>query len=79
MSHFKPLQWRARIPPQLYNFKTEAFVNGIRDPEIKLAVCSAQKTISAEIMGFALAQETACTISTLQVSKVIRINVVVQK
>ena len=46
------------------NIKAEAFVNGICDPDIKLAVCSARKT------AFALAQETARTISRPPVSKV---------
>ena len=46
------------------NIKAEAFVNGICDPDIKLAVCSARKT------AFALAQETARTISRPPVRKV---------
>ena len=32
----------------------EAFANGIRDPDIKLAVCLTQKTIFAESVVFAL-------------------------
>ena len=39
----------------LANFKTETFVNGIRDPDIKLAVCSSQKTTFTETVAFALA------------------------
>ena len=34
--------------PLIDNMKTEAFVGGIRDPDIKLAVCSTQKTTFAE-------------------------------
>ena len=63
----------------LDDFKTKAFVNGIRDSEVRLVVCSAQKTTFAETVTFALAQETAHTISTLQVSKLRRINVVKEK
>ena len=51
------------------NIKTEAFVNGIRDPDIKLAVCSTQKTTFAETVAFALAQETVRTISRPPVNK----------
>ena len=60
------------------NIRTEAFVSGIRDPDIKLAVCSTQKTNFAETVAFALAQETARTISRPVVSKV-RIMEVVQE
>ena len=49
--------------PLIDNIKTEAFVSGIRDPDIKLAVCSMQKAT------FALAQETARTISKPPVNK----------
>ena len=52
------------------NIKTEAFVSEIRDPDIKLAVCSTQKTTFAETVAFALRQETARTIARPQVSKV---------
>ena len=47
--------------PLIDNFKTKAFVNGIRDPDVKLAVCFAQNTT------FALAQENAHTIWRPQV------------
>ena len=49
--------------PLVVNFKIEAFVNGICDPDIKLAVCSAQKKTFADTLAFALVQETARTIS----------------
>ena len=39
--------------PLIDNFKTETFVNGISDTDIKLAVCSTQKKTFAET------QETA--------------------
>ena len=34
------------------NIKTEAFVNGIRGSDIKLAVCSTQKATFAETWSF---------------------------
>ena len=34
--------------PLIGNFKTEAFVNGIHNPDIKLAVCSTQKSTFAK-------------------------------
>ena len=52
------------------NFKTEAFVNGIREPDIKLAICSTYKPTFAETVGYALAPETAGMIYSSQVSKV---------
>ena len=58
------------------NIKTEAFVKVIRDPYIKLAVCSTQKTSFAEIVRFALAQEIARTVSRPVVSKVRTMEVV---
>ena len=58
------------------NFKTEKFVNGICDPDIKLEVCFTQKSTFAETVAFALAQETARKISRPQVSKVQKIKVV---
>ena len=42
--------------PLVNNFKTEAFVNGIRDPDIKLTVCSTQKTTFADTVVFAVAK-----------------------
>ena len=51
------------------NIKTESFVNGIRDPDIKLAVCSTQKTICAETVAFALAQKTTRQIQDHQLAK----------
>ena len=62
--------------PLIDNIKTEAFVNDIRDPDIKLAVCSTQKTTFAETVAFVLAQETARTISRPPVSKVRKMEVV---
>ena len=44
-------------------------------PDIKLTVCSAQKTTFAEIVAIALVQETARTISRPQVTKVRKIKV----
>ena len=38
------------------NYKTEVFVYGIRDPDIKLAVCSTLKRNFAETVAFSLAQ-----------------------
>ena len=37
--------------PLIDNFKTEAFVNGIRDPDIKLAARSTQKTTFTEAVA----------------------------
>ena len=54
--------------PLIDNIKTEASVNGIPDPDIKLEVRSTQKTIFAET--FALGQETTRTISKPPVSEV---------
>ena len=51
--------------PLIDNIKTEALRS-----DIKLAVCSTQKTSSAETVAFALAQETARTITRQVVSKV---------
>ena len=48
----------------IHNLKTEAFVNGIRDPYMKLAVSSIQKRTFAETVAFTLSQETALAIST---------------
>ena len=46
------------------------------DPDNKLAACSTQKTTFAETVSFALAQETARTISRPLVSKVQKMEVV---
>ena len=62
--------------PLMDNIKTEAFVNGIRDPEIKLAVCSTQKATFAETVAFALAQETARAIFRPPIAKVRRMEIV---
>ena len=74
----EPLQWRfvqltypAENHQLIDNIKTEAFVNGIHDPDIKLAVYSTQK-----IVAFAVGQETARTISRPSVSKVRKMEVV---
>ena len=84
MSHFKTAMEGERLVqftypgenyPLVYNFKTEAFVNGRRDSDIKSAVCSAQNTTFAEIVAI----ETARTITTPQVSKVLRMEVVKEK
>ena len=48
----------------------DMFVYGIRDPSIKLAVCSTLTRNFAETVAFALAQETARTICGLQMDKV---------
>lgn len=56
--------------PFLDQFKIEAFVNGIRDPEVRQLVCATQKLSFAETVAFALAQETAKLISRPQVCKV---------
>ena len=47
----------------------------IRDPDIKLAVCSTQKTTFAETVAFALGQETARTIARPPVSEVRKMQV----
>ena len=57
------------------NIKTEAFVNGIRDPDIKLAVCPMQKTTFAETVTY----ETIRTISRPQARKVRKMEVVEEK
>ena len=57
-----PLAYQREKQPLLDNNKTEAFVIGIRDPDIKPAVCSTQ--------------ETARVISGPQVSKLPKIEVV---
>ena len=62
--------------PLIDNIKTVGFVNSIRDPDVKLAVCSPQKKIFAETVAFALAQEIARTISRLSISKVRTMEVV---
>ena len=62
--------------PLIDNIKTGAFHNGIRDPDIKLAVSSTQKTTFAETEAFALALETARTISRPPVNKVRKMKVV---
>ena len=62
--------------PLIDNIKTEAFVSCTRDPDIKLAVCSTQKTTFAETVTFALLQETARTISRPPISKVRKMEVV---
>ena len=64
--------------PLIDSIKTEAFVNGIRDSDIKLVVCCTKTITFAEILTFVLAQETARTISRLLVSKV-RTMVVVEE
>ena len=56
--------------PLVDNIKTVAFFSGIRDPDIKLAVCSTHK------ITFALAQETARTVSRSPVGKVLKMKVV---
>ena len=61
------------------NYKTEVFVNGMRDPDIKLTVCSTLKRNFAEIVAFALAQESTHTICTPQVGKVRKVKVVEEK
>ena len=60
--------------PLIDNIKIDAFVNGIRDRNIELAVCSTQKTTFAKTVAFA--QETAHTISRPPVSKVRKMEVV---
>ena len=60
------------------NIKTGA-CSGIRDPDIKLAICSTQNTTFAETVAFALGQETARTIARPSVSKVRKIEVVEEK
>ena len=58
------------------SFKTEVFVNSIRDADIKLAVRSAQNITFAEtVVDLALVQETARTISRPQVIKVRKMEV----
>ena len=37
--------------PLIVNFKTEVLVNGVHDPDIKLTVCSSQKTIFCTSLG----------------------------
>ncbi|XP_065356251.1 uncharacterized protein LOC135950648 [Calliphora vicina] len=64
--------------PFLDHIKIEAFVNGIRDPEIKHAVCATSKPSLAETVSFALAQETAKIISNPQICKVRNIEVVAE-
>ncbi|XP_037813635.1 uncharacterized protein LOC119604837 [Lucilia sericata] len=64
--------------PFLDIFKIEAFVNGIRDPEIKHAVCATPKPSFAETVSFALAQETAKIISKPQIFKVRNVEVVAE-
>ena len=39
------------------NFKTETFLNGIHDPDIKLAVCFTLNRTFAETVAFALVVE----------------------
>ena len=56
-----------------------AFVNGIRDIDIKLSVCSTQKSTFAHTVVFALVRETIRTISRQQVNKVRRTEVVEDK
>ena len=65
--------------PLIEHFKAEAFVNGIRDPDIKLSVCSTQMTTFAETVAFALTQESARTISIPQLSKVRKMKGVEEK
>ncbi|GBP06662.1 hypothetical protein EVAR_71787_1 [Eumeta japonica] len=55
--------------PFVDNFKTEAFANGIRDPDIKLAAYATQKISFAETMSRAFAQETVRLISRQQTHK----------
>ena len=64
------LTYPGRNHPLVDNFKTKAFIKSISDPNIRLALYSAQKT------NFVLAQETAQTISRPQVTKVRKMEVV---
>ncbi|XP_065356144.1 uncharacterized protein LOC135950535, partial [Calliphora vicina] len=64
--------------PFLDHIKIEAFVNGIRDPEIKHAVCATPKPSFAETVSFALTQETAKIISKPQICKVRNIEVMAE-
>ena len=62
--------------PLIDNIKTVGFINGIRDPDIKLAVCSTQKAVFAKTVAFALTQETASTILRPPFSKLRTMEVV---
>ena len=62
--------------PLAENFKTEVFVNVIREPDIELAICSAQNPTFSDTPALALAQETTCTISRPQVIRVRKMEVV---
>ncbi|KNC24086.1 hypothetical protein FF38_06325 [Lucilia cuprina] len=63
MRHYKTLHWKSspcnsflgEHHPFLDIFKIEAFVNDIRDPKIKHAVCATPKSSFAETVSFALA------------------------
>lgn len=56
--------------PIVEHLKIQTFSKGIRDPDIRLAVCAAQKQTLAENVEYAIAQETARVISTLQTHKI---------
>ena len=70
VERLKLLTYPGETTPLIDNFKTKAFANGIRVPDIKLAVFSSQKK------SFALAQETARTILRPPVSKVRKMEIV---
>ena len=58
------------------NYKTEVFVCGIQDPDIKLVVCSTLKRNFVETVAFALAQETARMICRPQIDEVRKVEAV---
>ena len=64
------LAYSGEYHPLIDNYKTVVFVHGIRDPDIKLAVCSTLKRNFAETVAFTLAQETARTIYRPQTGEV---------
>ena len=53
-----------RLVQLTYPGENNQLIDNIYDSDIKLAVCYTQKTIFAETVAFALAQETARTISS---------------
>ena len=55
------------------------FVYGIRDPDIKLSVCSTLKRNFAETVAFALPQETAQVICRPQMDEVQKVEAVEEK
>ena len=62
--------------PLVDRMKIETFVNGIRDPEIKCATYASQKATFAEIVSYALVQETARLIARPQIHNVSRMEIV---